>query len=218
MITCLWYTHVPNLGSGVQDLDLDMEMCTCLWFTQVPNFALFHDFEGAKNISCHLSPDLGLWRTSEVSDRGLTSSSRFWFGHWSLIYQWSEFWLSILILKVQRTSMSFKSSFWALEDAGGSWLGIGIFILIWIWSLDTPTQQVWALYLDFEGAKNIQDLQILIWGFGGCWMFLIGVWHLDIDFYMFTGLWYTHDPNLGSLSWFWRCKEHPFPWSPHLGL
>ena len=45
-----------------------------------------------------------------------------------------------LILKVQRTSMSFKSSFRALEDAGGSRLEFGILILIWIWSLvfDTP--------------------------------------------------------------------------------
>ena len=35
---------------------------------------------------------------------------------------------------------------------------------------------------------------------------------------MATGLWYTHIPNFGSLSWFWRCKEHPCPLSPHLGL
>ena len=33
-----------------------------------------------------------------------------------------------------------------------------------------------------------------------------------------TGLWYTHIPNIGSLSWFWRCKEHTCPFSPHLGL
>ena len=35
---------------------------------------------------------------------------------------------------------------------------------------------------------------------------------------MVTGLWYTHDPNFGSLSRFWRCKEHPCPLSPALGL
>ena len=35
---------------------------------------------------------------------------------------------------------------------------------------------------------------------------------------MFTGLWYTHDPNFGSLYRFWGCKEHPCPLSPHLGL
>ena len=38
-----------------------------------------------------------------------------------------------------------------------------------------------AIYLDFEGAKNVKVLQVLIWGFGGHWMFLTGVWHLDHD-------------------------------------
>ena len=33
-----------------------------------------------------------------------------------------------------------------------------------------------ALYLDFEGAKNI-----LICGFGECWRFLTRVWHIDLD-------------------------------------
>ena len=116
--------------------------------------------------------------------------------------------------------MSFKSSFGALEDAGGSWLGFGILILIWIWSLvfDTPMIQIWALYLDFEGAKNLHVLLVLIWGFVGHRRFLTEVWHLDLDSDIVTGLWYTHDPNFGSLSWFWRCKEHPCPLSPHLGL
>ena len=56
--------------------------------------------------------------------------------------------------------MSFKASFETLEDAGGSWLGFGILILIWIWSLafDTPMIRILALYLDFEGAKNIHVL------------------------------------------------------------
>ena len=35
---------------------------------------------------------------------------------------------------MQRTFISFKSSFVVLEDAGGSWLGFSIFILICIWS------------------------------------------------------------------------------------
>ena len=35
--------------------------------------------------------------------------------------------------------------------------------------------RILALYLDFESAKNI-----LIWGFGGWWRFLIGAWHLDL--------------------------------------
>ena len=44
------------------------------------------------------------------------------------------------------------------------------------------------LYLNFEGAKNIHVLKVLIWGFGGLWGFLTGVWHLDLDLDMVTGL------------------------------
>ena len=81
-----------------------------------------------------------------------------------MVDQYSEIWLSILILKVQRTSMSFKSSFGALEDAGGSSLGFGIFTMIWIWSwvFDILLFQILALYLDFEGAKNIYVLLVMI--------------------------------------------------------
>ena len=57
--------------------------------------------------------------------------------------------------------------------------------------------QILAFYLDFEGAKNNQVLKVLIWGFGGCWRFLTGVWHLDLDLDMVIGLLYTQDPNLG---------------------
>ena len=119
-----------------------------------------------------------------------------------------------------RTSMSFKSEYLDLEDAGISWLGFGILIMIWIMSLvfDTPMIRILAPYLHFEGAKNILVFLVLIWGFGGHWRFLTGVWHPDIDFNMVTGLWYTHMPNFGSLSSFWRCKEHPCPFSSHLGL
>ena len=60
--------------------------------------------------------------------------------------------------------------------------------------------QIWALYLDFEGAKNIHVLQVLIWGFEGFWMFLTGVWHVDHDLDMVTGLLYIYDPTFGSLS------------------
>ena len=45
-----------------------------------------------------------------------------------------------------------------------------------------------APYLDFEGAENIHVLKGLIWGFGGHWRFLNGVWHLDLDFDMVIGL------------------------------
>ena len=62
--------------------------------------------------------------------------------------------------EVQKTSMSFKSSFGTLEDAGGALLGFGILILIWIWSLvfDIPMIPNLGIYPDFEGAKNIHVL------------------------------------------------------------
>ena len=56
--------------------------------------------------------------------------------------------------------MSFGSSSGALKDDEGSWLGFGILIMIWLWSLffDKPLIQILALYLDFEGAKIIHVL------------------------------------------------------------
>ena len=38
-----------------------------------------------------------------------------------------------------------------------------------------------ALFLDFEDAKNIHALKVLICSFGGCWRFLTGFWHIDLD-------------------------------------
>ena len=110
-------------------------------------FGSLSGFWMCKEHSCPLSPYLGLSRTLEVSEWNLAFWSWFGYGHWSLIYLWSKFWLSILILKVQRTFMSFKSSFWALEVAGGFWQGLGILILIWIWSLVFDTiEKLWGLY------------------------------------------------------------------------
>ena len=48
--------------------------------------------------------------------------------------------------------------------------------------------QILALYLDLEGTNNTYVFKVLIWGLGGCWMFLTGVWHLDLDLDMVTGL------------------------------
>ena len=61
---------------------------------------------------------------------------------------------------------------------------------MWIGSLVFATSifLILALYLDFKGAKKIHVLNILIWGFGGGWRFLTGVWHLDLDLDMVTGL------------------------------
>ena len=75
-------------------------------------------------------------------------------------------------------------------------------ILIWIWSLvfDTSMIQILALYLDFECAKNIPVLWVLLSGLRGRWRFLTGFWDLDYHFDMATDLWYTLAPNFGSLS------------------
>ena len=195
--------------NGVWHLDLDVDVVTRLWYSHDLNFGSLSWFWRCKEHPCPLSPHLGLWRTLEVADWGLACWSWFWYGHWSLIHPWSKFWLSNSILKVQRTSMSFEYSFGALEEAGGSWLGFGILILIGIWSLvfDTSMIQILALYPDFQGARNIHILQVLIRGFGGHWRFLTGVWHLDLDMNMVTGLWYNHDPNFGSLPWFEGAKN-----------
>ena len=69
-------------------------------------------------------------------------------------------------------------------------MGFGILILVWIGPLffGTPMFLFVALSLDFEGAKNIHVLSVLIWGFGGHWRFLTGVLHLDLDLDMVTGL------------------------------
>ena len=137
--------------------DLDLDMVIDLWYTNDSNFGSLSWFWRCKEHPCPLSPHLGLWRMLEVPDWGLASWSWFGYGHWSFIQPWSEFWLSILILRVQRTLMSFKSSFGTLEDARGCWLGFDILIMILIWSLvfDATMIQILALYLDFEGAKNI---------------------------------------------------------------
>ena len=138
----------------------------------------------------------------------------------SLVYSCSKFLLSIVFLKMQRISMSFQSLFGALDDASGSWLGFGVLILIWIWSLvfDLPMFWILALHFDFEGAKIIHALQVLIWGSGGYWRFLTWVWYHDLDLHMLNFLWWSHDLNLGSLSWFWRCKENPCPFTPDWGF
>ena len=39
----------------------------------------------------------------------------------------------------------------------------------------------------------------MIWGFAGCWRFLTRVQYLYLDLYMFTGCWWIHVPNFGSL-------------------
>ena len=47
--------------------------------------------------------------------------------------------------------------------------------------------RILAPILDFEDAKNNHVLKVLIWGFGGCRSFLLGVWYLDLDLDIVTG-------------------------------
>ena len=165
-------------------------------------FALYLFFCRVQRKSMSLSPDLVLWRMLEAPGLGLESWSWFVYGHWSLILPCSEFHLSIFILKVHRTSLTTESWYGALKNTGGSLLGFSTFILIWIFSpfFDTPIFQNLSLYLDFDGAEDFHVLYFLIWGFQGCWRSLTGVWPLDIDVDMVTGLCYTHIPHLSSLS------------------
>ena len=101
--------------------------------THDPNFGSLSWFWRCKEHRCPLSLNLGLWWELEVPDWGLASWSWLEYGYWSLLHPYSEFQLSILNLKVQRISMSFKSLLVSLVGAGGSWLGFGILTLIWIW-------------------------------------------------------------------------------------
>ena len=144
--------------------------------------ALYLDLK-VQSTSMSFKSWLELWRTLDVPDWGFAYWSWFGYCHWSLLHPCSKFWLSILILKVPRTSMSFKSWYGALEDAGGSWLGFHILILNQTWAMVFGTPMLWilALCLDVEVAKNIHVLKVLIWSFGGHWRFLTWVWHLDHD-------------------------------------
>ena len=151
--------HYIGIMTGFWHLDLNLDIVTGIWYTHVPNFVSLSWFEGSKrSMSC------------KSSFEALEDVEGSWLGigililNWmcSLVFDTPMFWnwLSILILKVQRTSMSFKSWFGYLLGVGGSWLGFGILILIWIWSLACYILMflILALYPDFEGAKNIHVL------------------------------------------------------------
>ena len=97
-------------------------MVTGLWNTHDPNFGSTSWFRRWKEHQCPLSPDLELSRTLEIPDLGLASWSWIGYGHWSLIHPCSKLWLSILILKGQRTSMFSES--WFGPDGEGSWLDL----------------------------------------------------------------------------------------------
>ena len=135
-------------------------LVTCIWYTHIPNFGSLAWFRRCKEHPCPLSTEEGLCRMLEVPDWSFRSWSWFGYGHLSLIHLFSKSCLSYSILNGKRTSMSFKSQFGPLEVVRGSWLVFTIVILIWIWSLVFDTSMIWilAIYLDFEGAKNIHVL------------------------------------------------------------
>ena len=149
-----------RLLTGVWHLDLDLNMVTDFLYTHIPNLGSICWFSRPKKHPWPLSPHLGLWRMLYVPESGLTSWFSYGYGHYSLICPWSKFLLSILILKVQRTSMSFKSWFGALEDVWGPWVWFCILILVLQWSLvfDTPMLWILALYLVLGCAKKIHVL------------------------------------------------------------
>ena len=112
---------------------------------------------------------------------------------WSLVFGTAMIWMLALYLdfECEKTSMFFESWLWTLEDAGGSWIGFVILILICILSLVFGTAMIWmlALYLDFEGAKTIhvlkspdfglwKRLEALDWGLASESWFGYGHWGL----------------------------------------
>ena len=153
---------------------------------------------------------MGLWRTLEVPDWSFASWYLLWYRHRYLVEPYSKFWSTSWFWRCKEhpCTLSHHLGLWRTLEVPD--LGLASWSCFWIWSMVFDAPMIWILdlYLQFEGAKNIQ---VIIWGFGGHWRLLTGVWHLNVDLGMVTGLWYTHDPNFSSLSWFWRCKEHPCP-------
>ena len=88
--------------------------------------------------------------------------------------------------------------------------------LIGAWRLDNDLDMVTSLWY-----SHVLNFGCLCWFirckehlcnlspdlcFGGCWSFLNGVWHLDHDLALVTGLLCSSVPDLSYLYWF--CKEH----------
>ena len=146
--------------TGVWHPDIDLDMVTGLWYTYIPNFGPLSWFWRCKEHLCALSPDSGLWLGMKVPDWGLASWYWFGYGHWSLIYQCSKFWIFIFIWRR-------KEHPWPFSPDLGLWMmlkvpdwGLIFWSSIWIWSLVFGTPIIWilALHLDFESAMNIHVL------------------------------------------------------------
>jgi len=165
-----------------------LDVVTGVWYTYVPNFAIYL-FLWCKEQPWPLSPDLGLWRTQEVTDWGLETWSWFNFGHWSLIQPCSKFWLSILILKVKRTTMSLS------PDMGFGrcrrflyrvWhLGLDLDIVTGLWYthfqnfgsiLILKVQRTSISFKSWLGA--FKALEVPDWGLSSWSWFIYGNWSL----------------------------------------
>ena len=163
--------------TGVWHLDYDCDMVTGICYNHDPNFGSLSWFWRCKEHPCPLSPHLGLWRMLEVPYWGLASWYWFGYNHWSLINPWYEVWLYTFILKVQRTTISIKSWFWAMVGAGGIWLEFGILILIFLWSLVfyTPMIWIWISILILKVQRTSKSFNSWLGALVGAWEFLKGV-------------------------------------------
>ena len=182
-------------------------MVTVLWYTLGPNLGSLSWFWRCKEHPCPWSPHFGLWRILEVPDVGLESAYWFSYGHQSLINQCSKY--PYPLSPHLRLGRTLEVPDWGLV----SWSWFSMVTSLWYNHDPSFGSLSWFWRCKEHPCPLSPHL-----GFGGRWRFLTGVWHLDLDLDMVIGLWYTLDLNFGSLSWFWRCKEHPCPLSPHLGL
>ena len=147
MVTVLHYIYAQNFNSSScfwRSRKYQGHLSPLsLWYTNVSNFVFQSWFWRWKFHTCPWSPYLGLWRMLEAPEWGLLPLSWFGYGYWSLIHSYSELWLSILILKEQRKSTSFKSWFWALEDAE-----------VPNWFLVHPCSEFWLLICILKVQKT----------------------------------------------------------------
>ena len=129
-----WFGALEDAGGswlGGWHLILDLDMVNGLWCSHVQNFGALHWFWRCKEHPCPSSSDLGLWRMLEVPDLGLgsASSSRFRYGHWSLIHKFSNFSSSILILEFWRY-WRFLTRVWHI--------GLDIDMVTTLWNTHAP--------------------------------------------------------------------------------
>ena len=167
---------------------------------------------------------------NQISSAKLWSAQRsldFWFGQIGLTQISLDQLYFIWFLFGFGSGLVSKSSLWCLCSAQkcfrtGSLLGAGYLVLnsrIWIGLLvfDTPLFNFGSLSW-FWRCKEHQcplspDFRLLR---------TLGVpdWGLASSSYLdrITSICYTRILKVGSLSWFWGCKEHPCPLSPNLWL